>query len=115
MYTVARNAIIERYYRAVRLAAIHTAASQVPLGVSVAATPTAEDALAREECLKELDGLLDEFGREPGKKGWVIDCWANGIPYEEMHEMCGVSAGTLRVQLLRALKEVRERLGGYLS
>lgn len=103
LYTVCRNRIIDEFRRNSRMQAgepslFEMADGNMPLAV--------EQAGDREQLVRLhqlISGLPDQH-RE------IVDLWSHGFKHQEIAKLTAQKAGTVRVQLHRAIQSLREKM-----
>lgn len=108
LYTVARNLCIDRHRESVRRdqVDIETVAPRRLSGTSAGPSPleALEDREDRERLVRAVAALPEKY-RTP-----ILLCYAEGLPYQEISEILGISLNNTKIRIFRGKKKILEIL-----
>jgi len=99
LYTVCRNRILDDLKGRKRLPVV----DQLPAGID--GSPGPADVCERADLLSQLPRLTQSLAESERD---VVELWSEGLKPKEIGEVLGRPAGTIRVQLHRAIKTLQQ-------
>jgi RNA polymerase sigma-70 factor (ECF subfamily) len=100
MFTIARN-IVRRYYEKHKHMKLQTFPEKLIYGVA-----DNNDTLEKEEKIKDLYRALEKI--PPFDRELISLSRFQGLKYEDISEITGISVGAIKVKIHRAMKKLRE-------